>query len=222
MRSIARSILTDILVYLVLSIAVFLMAVMIGEYSSFETDAGFLRYKQDYLQNKVWLTAFYVHVFTAVLCLVAGFTQFSRYMLVQHKALHRKLGRFYAYNILLVNFPAGMIMAVYANGHLPSKLAFIILDCLWALFTYKAVVAAKQRKFVLHREYMIRSFALTLSAIALRSWKIVLVHLTALDPATIYMIDAWLGFVPNLLLAEWIIRRKRIETARRKIVTART
>ena len=28
---------------------------------------------------------------------------------------------------MLINFPAGMIMAFYANGHLPSKIAFIIL-----------------------------------------------------------------------------------------------
>lgn len=131
-------------------------------------------------------------------------------------------GRFYAYNIMLINFPAGMIMAVYANGHLPSKLAFIILDCLWFWFTCKAVLLARQKKFTAHREYMIRSYALTLSAIALRSWKIVLVNLTALDTQTIYMIDAWLGFVPNLLLAEWLIRKKRSKTISKKLSTVQT
>lgn len=216
MKLIAKSIITDIFVYLLLSTAVFLMAKMIAQYASFQTDFGFLNFKQEYLSNKVWLTAFYVHVFTAVLCLLAGFTQFSKYMLKENKRLHRLIGRFYAYNILLINFPAGMIMAFYANGHIPSKLAFIILDCLWFWFTYKAVILAKQKNISAHREYMIRSFALTLSAIALRSWKIVLVNLTTRDIPTIYMIDAWLGFVPNLLLAEWLIikRRQKVNAAK--------
>jgi uncharacterized membrane protein len=198
------------------------MAKMVAEYSSFQTDTGFLRFKQDYLSDKAWLTAFYVHVFTAVLCLLAGFTQFSKLILKQNKKMHRMMGRFYAYNILFINFPAGMIMAFYANGHLPSKLAFIILDCLWFLFTVKAVLFARQKNFTAHREYMIRSYALTLSAIALRSWKIVLVNLTALDVQTIYMIDAWLGFVPNLLLAEWLIRKRRSKAVFKKISTAQT
>lgn len=220
MRAIIKSIVKDVVVYLLLSIAVFLMAKMITEYSSFQTNIGFLQFKQDYLSNKIWLTAFYIHVFTAVLCLLAGFTQFSKHILKQNRKLHKYLGRLYAYNIMLINFPAGMVMAIYANGHLPSKLAFFILDCLWFWFTYKAVIMAKQKNFTAHREYMIRSYALTLSAIALRSWKIVLVNFTALDIPTIYMIDAWLGFVPNLLLAEWIIRRRRAKSMSRRTVIA--
>jgi hypothetical protein len=52
---------------------------------------------------------------------------------------------------------------------------------------------------------MIRSFALTFSAITLRSWKIILAAVFHPDPLILYMIDAWIGFVPNLLLAEWLI-----------------
>ena len=55
---------------------------------------------------------------------------------------------------------------------------------------------------------MIRSYALTFSAITLRTWKFILSRTTHIDPLHLYMIDAWLGFVPNLLLAEWWIRRK--------------
>ena len=59
---------------------------------------------------------------------------------------------------------------------------------------------------------MTRSYALTLSALTLRTWKIILSNCTDLPPETIYMMDAWLGFAPNLLLAEWLIaRRNRIQ-----------
>lgn len=56
---------------------------------------------------------------------------------------------------------------------------------------------------------MIRSFALSLSALSLRSWKILLYELQPyfdfLTPVHIYQLEAWLGWSINLLIAEWII-----------------
>lgn len=182
------------------------MLTAIVEYTSFRTDVGFLLFKQDYLNNTVWKTAFYIHVFSSIFVLMAGFTQFSNFVLQKHRKLHKAIGKMYVYNILLINFPAGMIMAFYANGLWVSKTAFILLDCLWFLFTLKAIIAIKNKNVKQHKEYMIRSYALTFSAITLRTWKIILSHLFVIDPVTLYMIDAWMGFVPNLLYAEWLIR----------------
>jgi uncharacterized membrane protein len=206
----------NLFVYLVLCGGTFLMLRLIVTYLAFRDDVGFLRYKQDYLDNTVWKVAFYVHVFSAIVALMAGFTQFSTDFLQKQRKLHRLIGRIYAWDILVINFPAAMIMAVYANGHLPSKIAFVILDCLWFWFTYKAVVAARQGRIKEHKEFMIRSYALTFSAITLRMWKLILSNTFTIDPVTLYMIDAWMGFVPNLLVAEWIIRsgvRKRSRAA---------
>jgi uncharacterized membrane protein len=176
---------------------------------NFDSNVGFLRFKQDYIENKLWKAAFYIHVFSAIFLLLAGFTQFSDHIQKEYKKVHRFLGRLYVFNILLINFPAAMIMAVYANGLLPSKIAFIILDSLWFFFTLKGIIEARKKNFNSHRDFMIRSYALTFSAITLRTWKLILTTSFPLDPLTIYMMDAWLGFVPNLLLAEWIILRKR-------------
>lgn len=121
------------------------------------------------------------------------------------------MGKMYAYNIMLINFPAGMIMAFYANGEWPSKIAFIILDTLWLLFTYKAVIAVKAGDIKAHKRFMIRSFALTCSAITLRLWKLILSHTFNIDPQILYMIDAWMGFVPNLLFAEWLITKMKLQ-----------
>ena len=56
---------------------------------------------------------------------------------------------------------------------------------------------------------MIRSYALTLSALTLRAWKWGITNSFELPPMDVYRAVAWLGWVPNLLLAEWIIRFKR-------------
>lgn len=194
--------------YLTLCVATFLMLSMIMEHFSFKSDVGFLKLKQDYIHIKTWRTAFYIHVFSSILTLMAGFTQFSNYLLENYRNIHRIVGRIYAIDILLINFPAGMIMAFYANGHLPSKTAFIILDVLWFFFTLKAVLAIRKGNMDEHKKFMIRSYALTFSAITLRSWKIILSNFTNIDSAHIYMLDAWLGFVPNLLLAEIFICKR--------------
>ena len=56
---------------------------------------------------------------------------------------------------------------------------------------------------------MIRSYALTLSAITLRVWKYLIVLAFEPPPMDVYRLVAWLGFVPNVLFAEWWIRRVR-------------
>ncbi|MDP9076642.1 MAG: DUF2306 domain-containing protein [Bacteroidota bacterium] len=183
-----------------------------------QDNIGFLKFKQDYIHIIPWKIAFYTHVFTVIFALLAGFTQFSNYILKQHRAIHKLMGKLYVYDILFLNFPAAMIMAIYANGQLPAKTAFVVLDCLWFWFTYKAVAEVKRKNIKAHRQYMIRSYALTLSAVTLRLWKIIILAFAYIDPLHLYMIDAWMGFIPNLLFAEWLIRKsKKKQTPYRSI-----
>lgn len=195
-----------------LSILILVMLVTLIQYTGMDDQAGFLQFKQDYLGNPIWKAAFYIHVFTCFFCLLAGLTQFSSGILKGRKKLHRLLGKLYVFNILFINVPVGMILAVNANGGFISRIAFCLLGLLWFFFTLMAWIYARRKKFILHRRFMIRSYALTLSALTLRLWKPVLVTFTNLDTDTIYQLDAWLGFGLNLLVAEWIIRRKKKST----------
>lgn len=204
--------------YLLLCLGTFLMLRSIAEHFSFNPTVGFLKLKQDYLHIPIWKAAFYIHVFSAILTLLAGFTQFSTLILAKHKKLHKAMGKVYVWNIFLINFPVGFIMAIYANGYMPSKIAFLILDCLWFAFTLKAIVEIKRNNIQAHKNYMIRSYALTCSALTLRTWKLILSSTLVIDPVTLYMIDAWLGFVPNLLFAEWLIRRKSKASLTPKVI----
>jgi uncharacterized membrane protein len=210
LQQLIRNTARDLFVYFDLTAATFLMLRTVAEHVTLKPDVGFLQFKQDYIHDQPWRTAFYIHVFSAVLTLLAGFTQFSTYILKEHRSLHRIMGRVYVFNILFINFPTGMLMAFYANGEWPTRLAFIILDSLWFWFTLKAYLEIRKGNIKVHKEFMIRSFALTFSAITLRTWRSVIAGLIVIDPDTLYKIDAWLGFVPNLLFAEWLIRRRRI------------
>ncbi|MEO7982507.1 MAG: DUF2306 domain-containing protein [Bacteroidota bacterium] len=214
MKTLIKNTARDIGLYLVLCACTFLMLRIITEHFTLKPDTGFLAVKQQYIHIKVWRTAFYIHVFSSILTLMAGFTQFSSFILREQKVLHRLIGKIYIIAVLFINFPSGMILAFYANGHLPSKIAFVILDSLWFWFTIKAFLEIRRGNVVSHKRFMIRSYALTFSAITLRTWKMILSNSFVIDPVTLYMIDAWMGFVPNLLLAEWLIRRKQKQKGR--------
>lgn len=179
------------------------------KYIPLDTDVAFLRIKQDVIGLLYYKISFFTHVFTAPLCLVAGFTQFSKRIRRKMPKLHRWSGWLYAVSVIAFAAPSGFVMGIHANGGWPSQLAFCILGGLWLIFTILAVKRAAQGDFEAHRAWMIRSFALALSAITLRAWKWILVGLFHPRPMDVYMLIAWLGWTLNLIVAEIIIRKIR-------------
>jgi uncharacterized membrane protein len=198
--------------YLLLLLLAFFSALMVEitlQYLPIRTDAAFLLIKQDYIDIIPWRIAFFVHVFSSMFVLIAGFTQFSPNLLTNYKKLHRIIGKIYVIDILFITGPASFIMALLANGGISSRIAFTLLAILWMATTALAWRTAMSRQFTAHKEWMMRSYALTLSALTLRAWKWLLIALFHLRPLDTYMIVAWMGFVPNLLVAEYLIRKAR-------------
>lgn len=192
-----------------------MMAKITVAYLPYNTDVGFLRIKQQYIHIDPWRIAFFIHVYASMWVLLAGFTQFSKTIQRKNPRLHRIFGYIYVTNVLLITGPAGLLMGFYANGGLLSRIAFILLASLWIYFTAVAFKKAKQGDYKAHRAYMIRSYALTLSAITLRAWKYLITNAYHVDeslvfpPMDVYRIVAWLGWGGNLLFAEWLILRRR-------------
>jgi len=171
--------------------------------------ASFLQIKQTEVEQvSIYIPVFYVHVYSAIVVLLAGFTQFNSNLLQKYSKLHRYLGYVYVITILLFAAPSGIFIGYFANGGLFAKISFMLLGILWFTFTLKALQTARKRDFAAHRNFMYRSFALTLSAITLRLWKVILVFLFHPAPMDVYQIIAWLGWIPNLLIAEWIIKKQ--------------
>ena len=181
------------------------MAGITVNYFPYRTDVGFLRIKQQYISIDHWRIAFFIHIYASLWVLFAGFTQFSKWLLKKRPVLHRFFGYIYVIDVLLITGPAGLLMGFYANGGLISRIAFVLLASLWIFCTAMALYKARKRDFKSHRRYMIRSYALTLSAISLRAWKYAITNTMALPPMDVYRIVAWLGWVGNLLIAEMII-----------------
>ena len=202
-----------VLLVLALSFFSYLMLRLSLPYIAMRNDVDFLQTKQNVYHIDYWRTSFYVHVFTSIFVLLAGLTQFNKFLQRRYKRIHQFIGYMYVLLVVLVTGPAAFMMGWHANGGLPARTSFTLLAFLWVVSTAFAWWFATRKNFVQHRAFMIRSYALTLSAIALRLYTIGFEYLN-LDakPIEIYITTAWLSWVPNLIIAEIIInyRKKKI------------
>ena len=188
-------------------------------YITFEKNVGFLLTKLNVYHIKYWRYGFYVHIFSSVLVLVAGFTQFSRTVLLKAPRVHRVMGYVYVVTLLFVSGPGAWALAFHANGGIPARASFLSLTFLWYVFTVTAMVYVFRKNWNRHGNFMLRSYALTFSAITLRlyAFGIDWFHLP-IRPVEGYIGIAWLSWVPNLLVAELLIRLgfvKRLFRAKR-------
>lgn len=212
MRAVAQTIGWIVLLLTLLFFSLLMVRITL-RYTAFSDDVGFLLLKHDYLDRVGWKFAFYVHVFASTFLLLAGLTQFSTWFLRRHRPWHRRLGYVYVVILLAVAGPSGMVLAVNANGGAVGRTAFVLLSALWLVTTLLAVRSARHRAFAAHRRWMVLSYALTLSALTLRAWKFALVRAdTGLSLRELYQLVAWLGFMPNLVVAGlwlYVTRRRR-------------
>lgn len=137
----------------------------------------------------------------------------------RYPVAHRRVGRVYVFGGVL---PAGVsalaIGAVSPFGPL-NQAGNLLMGSLWLAFTVAGFRMARQRRYVDHRRWMIRSFALTASIISNRIWAVVAVVVLSpqLDSTfggsevalgqAISGLAAWFGWVVPLLVAEWWLER---------------
>lgn len=178
------------------------------EYIPFSREASFLMIKQtEVYTHKEYVYIFYTHVYTSIFVLIAGF--FALYKNAFPKSWHKIFGYIYVFGILIFAAPSGGYMGIHANGGWVGITSFLLLSILWWLFTYFALTSILKKNIKQHRHWMWRSYALTLSAITLRAWKVILVYLFQPAPMDLYQIIAWLGWLPNLIFIELYIQNKK-------------
>jgi uncharacterized membrane protein len=148
----------------------------------------------------------YFHIVTGSIALVAGPVQFQPWSNAKRLKLHRILGKLYVAAICL-SFPAGVYLSFYATGGLPSTIAFLGLNAAWLITTCIGLGKALQRNIPAHREWMLRSYAVTLVFVTFRAaLPLFSLCFGFLDG---FPVAVWAALIVNLLAAEWIVRRRR-------------
>ena len=183
------------------------MLLIVWPYTSGDLEIDFLLSKHSIIHKLHYQFAFYLHIFSSCIVLFCGAFLFSKSILKTRPTFHKYLGRIYAYLLLLIAAPSGLLMAFYANGGWSARISFILLSLIWWYTTYRGTKEAMAKNFKAHQKWMIRSYALTLSAVTLRIMQLSLGYFGNLDPILQYQIVSWLSWPFNLFVAEWIIRR---------------
>jgi uncharacterized membrane protein len=167
---------------------------------------GLLESKSDaLLASQLWNILFYQHIFFGGVALLIGWSQFSSKLRNKYLRTHRLLGKVYVL-VCLLSGGAALYLAFYATGGWIASLGFGGLAVGWLFTTIKAFLAIRQKQIAQHQAWMIRSYALTWAAVMLRIY-LPLSQMAQIDFIEAYRVIAWLCWVPNVLVAEWIISR---------------
>jgi uncharacterized membrane protein len=150
-----------------------------------------------------------LHIAGGMGALLAGPWQFSGKLRLRFLNLHRWLGRFYLLEVALGSV-AGFAMALVSSEGLPTHLGFGILAVLWFCTGLQAYRMVRRGNIEAHRQWMIRNFALSFAAVTLRLYMPVMLGILHWPFPRTYITVSWLCWIPNLLIAEWMVRRRRL------------
>ncbi|HEY2824508.1 MAG TPA: DUF2306 domain-containing protein [Gemmatimonadales bacterium] len=155
-------------------------------------------------RRRVVAWAVYLHLSGGVLAMALGPWQFSRKIRSKAITVHRWMGRVYVVAVICGGI-GGLALATISEGGMVSHLGFGLLALLWLGTTIQGYRFIRAKNRVAHKQWMTRSFALTLAAVTLRIYlPITLMAHWPFVPS--YQVISWLCWVPNLFVAEWLLR----------------
>lgn len=162
----------------------------------------------------------FVHIFSGGIALILGPFQFLSKLRDRKPTLHRWMGRIYLLGVLFAGLSAFIIAPGMISG-LVGEFGLISLAVLWLSTGFMAYANIRAGNVDAHREWMIRNYALTFAAATLRLWlgSLIATQLPFLQTkyagdfealfVEVYRVVMWISWVPNLIVAEMILQRRR-------------
>jgi len=150
-----------------------------------------------------------VHIVPGMLFMVLGPLQFSSTIRARHLRWHRWSGRVFVACGLVIGISAlAMSFGMPAIGGVNQAAATTLFGTFFLFALCKAFWHIRRREVALHRQWMIRAFAVGLAVATIRPIIGVFFatsRLSGLTPHEFFGIAFWIGFVLHLIAAEaWI------------------
>lgn len=173
-----------------------------AKYLTFDPAVYFEQQREIYVER---VLALGLHVSGAIVALAIGPLQFVGAIRRRLPRLHRAIGILYLLGCLAGGI-GGLLLAPTAHGGPIASVGFAGLAISWLVTGAVGLRMILTGRVADHRRWMIRSFALTFSAVTLRLMLLTYgglasADLITLDFTTAYVAIAWLCWVPNLLIA---------------------
>ncbi|MGH3735785.1 MAG: DUF2306 domain-containing protein [Micromonosporaceae bacterium] len=181
------------------------------------------------------------HIVFGSIALVTGAFQVWPWFRGRFPVAHRWMGRAYFFAGVFPAGVGGLLIAPLSSTGLASQFANTTMAVLWLPISIAGYRMARQRRYVEHRRWMLRSYALTTAIVFNRLWGTMMLilfapHLFDAPETAGGFIDAgdhvamtaigianWLSWIVNLLVVEWWLERTdfaRKHRARRAATTA--
>ncbi|MDT0327071.1 DUF2306 domain-containing protein [Nocardiopsis lambiniae] len=157
-----------------------------------------------------------VHVMCSVIALVTAPLQL--WPALRRGGAHRVIGRIHLFAGVFPGAVSGLVVAVMSTYGPIAQTGFILLAVLWFTTAAAGWRAVRGGRYADHRKWMVRAFSLTMAGVMLRV--LLPLSMAALAPlmgpeygeedlfVAVYPAIAWLCWVPNLLIAEFYLRRR--------------
>ncbi len=159
------------------------------------------------LNDNLWNITFYSHIILGGISLLIGWLQFSKRLRKRRMRAHRFIGKAYTISVLTSGI-CGLYIATHATGGIISISGFFSLGIVWIYTTFIGYKTIKKGNIKLHEKMMIYSYAACFAAVTLRIWLPILTS-TLGEFISAYRIVAWLCWVPNLVVAYFIVNTKK-------------
>jgi len=152
-----------------------------------------------------------VHIIPGVLFMILGPLQFSSSIRARHLTWHRLSGRIFVTCGLIIGFSALLMsFTMESIGGINQAAATILFGSFFLFALCKAFWHIRRRQITLHRQWMIRAFAIGLAVATVRpivGFFFATSRFTGLTPREFFGTAFWIGFVLQLIAAEaWIHR----------------
>lgn len=153
----------------------------------------------------------FVHIVPGLLFLSLAPLQFITRIRRRHISFHRGLGRVLASCALISGVFALVVgFRLPAFGGIATQSATVFFGVIFLFSLVKAIWHIRRKEVRLHREWMIRTFALAMGVASIRVFLGLFTGLADFSLEEVFGTTFWLGFSVNLLAAEvWINQTRR-------------
>lgn len=151
----------------------------------------------------------FVHIVPGLLFLSLAPLQFSKRIRQRHISFHRGLGRVLV-SCALISGVFGLVVGfrLPAFGGIATQSATAFFGAIFLFSLVNAFWQIRRKEVRLHREWMIRAFALAMGVATIRVFLVLFTGL-GFSMEEVFGTTFWLGFGVNLLVAEVWINRTR-------------
>jgi predicted membrane protein DUF2306 len=147
----------------------------------------------------------FIHMIPGVIFLVLGPIQFNKNIRARYINFHRWSGRIFIGAGYIIGISAFIMSFKMAIGGLNETAATVLFDIFFLVALTKALLYILKKNTVLHREWMLRAFAIGLAIATVRPIMAFFFAFSGLPPQVFFGTAFWIGFTLHMIAAEvWI------------------